>query len=642
MGETRLRHRAVPAAAAAAAAALVDPPVRIDQVLSRAATVHPDRIAIRSGAQATTYAELDEAVTRAAAVIRELAGGERTVVAVSSILEADYVIAYYGAIRSGNIALPVNPLLLEPQLLHLLNTARATVLCLSVAAHERVSRIMPGLLCPPRLTLIGADAIGGATPTLAQRLAGSSAGRVGSGADPEDPGEVDPDEIAALHFTSGTTGPPKAVLLSHRNVTVNARQVADAHALDPTSVSLVCFPTYHPMHLNSAVHAAATQVLRADPDLTAAVELANRNRATHFYSLPAWLIRLAGQADSVDLTLRTVRFVASGGSALPAAAAAKLRDRLGVPVVQGYGLAETAPLTHFDDPHAPTPGAVGRALADTECRVVDLASRVPVAARELGEIQLRGPQLMQGYLNQPEPAEIDEQGWFSTGDVGYQDAAGLLFLVDRLKDVYKHDNWLVSPSEIESVLAAHPAVEDCVVLDRPDETHGSVAHAYVVAPGLAGQPPRLAEILDWANQRLPSYKQVQHAELVPNIPRTPNGKVPRRELRGALHAELAGGSKMVVLINKFTLTASPERFEEVFAASSEFMRSQPGFIDHTLVKSLRSPNVYVNIAHWEDAASHFAVIQSSGFQQHIRELAEVARAEPDLYAAVLDVTKVDR
>jgi long-chain acyl-CoA synthetase len=608
-------------AAAGRAAELAYPRLRIDQLLARTAAVHPDRVAIRAGGRALSFAELDAAVSGCAAAIRELTGGERTVVAVSSILAADYAIAYYAAIRSGNIALPVNPLLPEPALLHQLATAGVTVGFLSAPVRERLRRIEAALPRPVRVVPIGA----GELPVPDPALPDLALPDLMAAGDPE------LDQVAALHFTSGTTGAPKAVMLTHRNITANAVQVARAHLLDADSTSVVCFPTYHPMHLNSAVVAGATQVLNADPDLTAAVSLANRFRATHFYSIPAWLIRLAGRPAWADLRLHSVRFVASGGAALPAPVAAVLQHRLGVPVVQGYGLAETAPLTHFDLPDAPAVGSVGPVLAGTQCRIVGVETREPVAARELGEVQVRGPQLMAGYLNHPEPAEIDPDGWFSTGDVGWTDERGCLFLVDRLKDVFKHDNWLVSPTEIEAVLLAHPAVADCVVVDRPDEVHGAEPHAYLV---LAEPRPALDRILGWANDQLPHFKQVRHAEVVPAIPRTPNGKVPRRELRGALLAELTGGSKMVILVNRFTLTASPERFEEVFKASSEYMRSQPGFLNHTLVKSLRSPNVYVNIAHWSDATAHLRVVQSEGFAEHIRELAEVARAEPDLYAVV--------
>lgn len=613
-------------AVATRSATLDYPELRMDQLLARSAAAHPDQVAIRAGEHTTTYAELDAAVTRCAKRIRELTRGERTVVAVGSLLDPDYVIAYYAAIRSGNIALPVVPLLPAVALKYMLEMSGAGVAFLSAEMRDRFSRIEAGLAKQLQVVVFGGGEL----------LAGAG----DSDAEVAGPRPYDPDEPAAMHFTSGTTGMPKAVMLSQRNVTANAAQVADALQIDAGSVCVISFPTYHPMHMNGTVIAAATQVLTADQDLKTAVQLAGQYRATHLFSLPAWLNRLASYAGPDDLRLDTVRFVGSGGSALSRAVAVELSGRFGVPVIQGYGLAETSPLTHLDSPQEPAPGSVGRTVADTECRIVDVERRVEVAAGEVGEIQLRGPQVMLGYVNHSEPADIDADGWLSTADVGYIDADGRLFIVDRIKDVFKHDNEMVSPTEIESVLSAHPAVADCVVVDRPHEVHGGVAYAYVALREASG-PGQLDEIVSWVNEQLPYFKHIWHAEAVPSIPRTPNGKVPRRDLRGALHAQFAGGSKMVILLNRLTVTGSPEKFEEVFAKTSEFMRAQPGFMGHTLVKSLRNPSSYVNIAHWEDAADHIRSVQNPEFMEHITALAEVSSSDPDLYSIVLEVAHAD-
>src|ERR1019366_3834716 len=574
-------------AVATRSATLDYPELRMDQLLARSAAAHPDQVAIRAGEHTTTYAELDAAVTRCAKRIRELTRGEQTVVAVGSLLDPDYVIAYYAAIRSGNIALPVVPLLPAVALKYMLEMSGAGIAFLSAEMRDRFSRIEAGLAKQPQVVVFGGGEL----------LAGAG----DSDAEVAGPRPYDPDEPAAMHFTSGTTGMPKAVMLSQRNVTANAAQVADALQVDAGSVCFISFQTYHPMHMNGTVIAAATQVLTADQDLTTAVRLAGQDRATPLFSLPAWLNRLASYAGPDDLRLDTVRFVGSGGSALSRAVAVELSGRFCVPVIQGYGLAETSPLTHLDSPQEPAPGSVGRTVADTECRIVDVERRVEVAAGEVGEIQLRGPQVMLGYLNHPEPADIDADGWLSTADVGYIDADGRLFVVDR-----------------------------------PHEVHGGVAYAYVALREASG-PGQLDEIVSWVNEQLPYFKHIWHAEAVPSIPRTPNGKVPRRDLRGALHAQFAGGSKMVILLNRLTVTGSPEKFEEVFAKTSEFMRAQPGFMGHTWVKSLRNPSSYVNIAHWEDAADHIRSVQNPEFMEHITALAEVSSSDPDLYSIVLEV-----
>jgi long-chain acyl-CoA synthetase len=239
------------------------------------------------------------------------------------------------------------------------------------------------------------------------------------------------------------------------------------------------------------------------------------------------LLRLADDPRLPELKLASVEAIMSGGSALSPAAATTLSAHFGIPVTQGYGLAETSPLTHTDRIAAPRIGSVGTVVAGTGCRIVDLDSRAVLGAGERGEVQLRGPQLMSGYLDPAQPTGIDAEGWLSTGDVGYQDADGYLFLVDRLKDVFKVDNWLVSPSEIEAVLAGHPAVRECVVVDRPHPYRGAVPYAFVVL----AQPEPLDGIQDWANAQMPYYQHIQQIGVVDAIPRSPNGKVARRDIR---------------------------------------------------------------------------------------------------------------
>lgn len=627
------------------------PAARLDELLASTASAHPDRVALQSSRQRYTYAELDEAVTRCATALRQLADpGE--VVAVASVLEPEYAIVYYGALRAGLPVLPVVPMLREPQLVHVLSRAGARVGLLSTEMIDRVQAVRAGV---PRLTSLVALFGPARVPTLLDLLPDAAApGGTDLPGDSVDGVVCAP---AALHFTSGTTGLPKCVALTHANVVANALQTAHTHRLGPDSVSLVSFPTYHPMHLNSAVVAGARQVLHSGPDPVEAVHLACEHSATHFYTLPARLIQLTGDPRLTSLRMPTVRFVASGGSALPAAVAETLSNRFGVPVVQGYGLAETAPLTHFDDPDEPAAGSVGRPLPDTECRTVDLDTQQVLPLGSAGAVQVRGPQVMAGYVGEDvgraglravdlvDGSAVDADGWFCTGDVGTIDRSGRLRLIDRTKDIFKYDNFLISPTELEAALAAHPAVADSVVLDHPDGVHGAVPHAFVVLRRHHGPddlPARVRAVVDAVNAELPSFKQIRHAEPVESIPRSPIGKIARRELRHALHTRLSGGSTMVVLVNRFTLTAAPEEFERVFAASSDFMRSQAGFLDHTLVRSLRNPNVYINIAHWDSAESHLRVVGNESFGQHIRELASVARAEPDLYAVVQSVDTARR
>ena len=551
----------------------------VDELVRKAAAAFPDRVAIRAE-RTVTFAELDEEITRFAAALSEHSG---EVVALTSVLSVDFAVAYYGVIRSGNIALPINPMLRDDDVQHILSTSGA----------KRVFRFdepLPSSTEPPRAV---------------------------------------PGEVACLQFTSGTTGAAKGVRLTHGNLVTNAEQIARAHELGPDSVTVNHLPTYHLMHLNSAVFAGATQILCADTDLAAPIALANEHRATHYYSLPVKLGRLAADPRLPDLRLDTVRVIASGGSALPPRSAAVLGEHFGIPVIQGYGLAETSPLTHSDGPSAPKIGSVGPPVAGTLCRIVHLGDREVLPVGEKGEVQVRGPQLMKGYLD-ADLDDVTEDGWLSTGDVGYQDEDGYLFLVDRIKDVFKHDNWLVSPTEIERVLEIHPAVAECVVVDYPDELSGAVANAFVVPkPGWVGGP---AEFIEHVNARVPYFKQLEHVAIVPGIPRSANGKISRRDLRARLLQRRT--ADVVTFISKFTVKGDAEEFEKLFREHAQFMQRQPGFVGFQMVRSLRSPNVYLNIGQWTDAEAHRNVVQNPEFLAHAKVMRDLVDVEADLYTPV--------
>lgn len=500
-------------------------PRTLDGLLAEAAAAWPDRAALIVGDRRHTFAELDAEASALAETIRTLLPGTGQVIAVAAVLDPLFAIAYYGVVRSGNVAAVVNPLLREDGLAHALGSSGAVGALLDPGLLARLGAVRGRL--PELRDVLPLD-----TPRL-------------RAAEPWPP--AGPEDVACLHFTSGTTGLPKAVRLSHRNLVVNARQVALAHRLDAASVTVNHLPSYHPMHLNSAVRAGATQVLCPEPDPVASVESADRHGATHLYSLPFRLAALAGDQRLTGLRLKPGTRIASGGSALSPQAAATLTARLGVPVFQGYGLAETSPLTHSDDPDDPVHGSVGRPVAETEHRVVEVTSRAVLPVGGTGEVQVRGPQVMKGYLGGPDGQGLEPDGWFSTGDVGAVGPDGRLVLVDRLKDVFKYHNWLVTPSETERALLGHPLVADCAVFDHPDGPAGSVVHALLVLRGDPADPTATVRtVCAEAARQLPYYQQVRFAQAVAAIPRSANGKVQRRQLRDAFLAE-AEPSGLVVI-----------------------------------------------------------------------------------------------
>ncbi|MFE4519373.1 class I adenylate-forming enzyme family protein [Kitasatospora sp. NPDC056783] len=496
---------------------------RIDDLLRRAARRAPHHPSLVADGLVLDHAALDARVSDCAEALRAAFGGPGTVIAIAAELTVDFAVTFLGISRSGNTSAMFNPLVPDDTLVHVLNACGARAAVLSPRMHHRILALRSRLPLLDRL-VVTADA-GDGTPVLA-----------GLGRTAVPPGEEV--ETACLQFTSGTTGAPKTVRLSHRNLLVNAAQSAHAHRLTADSVALDNLPSFHLMHLDTALAVGATLVLCPEEDRAALVELARDRRATHLYSLPVRLSRLAGDERLPGFRVPSLRAVLSGGSALPPRTTTALQEHFGVPVVQGYGLAETSPSTHFDLPEGPTVGSSGPPVAGTACRITDVRTGEVLPVGERGEIQVRGPQLMLGYLGDgPAGAEApaDADGWFRTGDVGRIDGSGRLFVVDRIKDVFKCDNWLVSPTEIERVLMRHPAVADCVVFDRPDELSGAVAVALVVPRGDGVDP---AALTGFANTRLPYYEHLAELRLVDGIPRSATGKVQRRELRDRMFGPL--------------------------------------------------------------------------------------------------------
>ncbi|SEB30955.1 long-chain acyl-CoA synthetase [Streptomyces misionensis] len=494
------------------------PQLSLGDLPGRAARRWPDRVALRLGERSLTFAELDEQAGRwAAALAATPADGA---VGVATVLDPVFAELYYGAARASRAVVTLNPLVRGEALAHVLAASGARIAFLTREMAERLAPLRAKL--PELRTVVLLDALPAPEALFAAAPAATP---------PAAPADASAalDATACLHFTSGTTGAPRAVRLTHRGLTANAAQTAQAQGLDDTSVTLNQLPLFHLMHLNSAVWAGATQVLCPAEDPEQAVALADAHGATHWFSIPVRLARLAADPRLPGLKPRTVRGIFCGGSALPAAPARALAAHFGFPVVQGYGLAEASPTVTLDLPARPRPGSCGPPVAGTECRVVDVVTQRVLGAGERGEIQIRGPQLMAGYRDGADPSPFDPDGWFTTGDIGHLDEDGYLYVTDRLGDVFKCDHELVSPTEVEAVLARHPAVRDCVVFGRPDPFRGAVAHALVVLRDEAAHTAA-EELAQAVNAGLAPFQRIERLTVVDAVPRGPGGKVQRRLL----------------------------------------------------------------------------------------------------------------
>ncbi|GIF71651.1 class I adenylate-forming enzyme family protein [Asanoa siamensis] len=366
----------------------------LDGLLRRAAAVAPTRAAIRHGAHVLSYGDLDRAADGFAAALRRHRPG--TVVGVTAALHPAFPVAYYGTVRAGHVCAVVDPT--EDALDQVIERAGITVLVATAGMADRLRRVR---IERDDLTVIYLDQPGEHGGRTVAALARAHTGRRAAGG-------PDLDAVACLRVR------PDLVPLTHRNLTVGAAQAARAYGFEPGSTVVNQLPTYEQVYLNAAVHAAATQVLCADPDPAGGVTLAGREAATHYCGLPAPLAKLAADPRETHPRTSTVRAVLASGASLTPAAALRLANRVGAPLVQWYGPAG-GPLTHCDRLDGPTAGSVGWPVADTDCHVVGESGKP-------GQVKVRGPQVA--------TAMTDPDGWLRTGDLGYLDEAGALFLVE--------------------------------------------------------------------------------------------------------------------------------------------------------------------------------------------------------------------
>jgi acyl-CoA synthetase (AMP-forming)/AMP-acid ligase II len=339
---------------------------------------------------------------------------------------------------------------------------------------------------------------------------------------------------ALLPYSSGTTGMPKGVVLTHRNLVTSVRQLGRCLRLSSRDTLIAAVPFCHVMgfmvKLAAGLSAAATVVTMPRFEFGRFLQLIEQHRATVLVGAPPLAAGLARHPLVAAHDLSSVELIVSGGAPLSAELQTELSERFPHAAVgQGWGMTETSVgATAPDRALGTAPGSVGRVLSSTELRVVDTETGADLGAGEQGELWVRGPQVMQGYLNRPEAtAEIlDADGWLRSGDLGMVDRDGNVFVVDRLKELIKVSGYQVAPAELEALLAGHPGVADAAVVGQPDERRGEVPVAVVVR---RGELPS-GDLLAWVAERVSPYKRISAVRFAESIPRTPSGKVLRRLL----------------------------------------------------------------------------------------------------------------
>jgi 4-coumarate--CoA ligase len=341
--------------------------------------------------------------------------------------------------------------------------------------------------------------------------------------------------VVVLPYSSGTAGLPKGVMLTHANLVNNIEQCTSSVVSQASDVVLAVLPFFHiygmQVLMNHQLHFGARLVTMPRFDLAQALEIIERYQVTHFFAVPPIVLALAKHPVVADYDLSSLRHVMSGAAPLGAEVAAEASARIGCEVVQGYGMTELSPISHATPPGNFKPGSVGLTVANTEARIVDPDSGEDLPVDAEGELWIRGPQVMKGYLNNPAATAetIDQSGWLHTGDIARIDDDGHVYIVDRLKELIKVKGFQVAPAELEALLLDHPEITDAAVVGRPDVESGEVPLAFVIAAPNSSLDEQAVKT--YVADHLATYKHIGEVRFADAIPKSASGKILRRELR---------------------------------------------------------------------------------------------------------------
>ena len=507
-----------------------------------------------------TYAGLCRQVAQLAASL--LARGARPGEVLGLLMpnQPEYAVAFLGAVRAGGVVTPVNPGYTAREVQRQLLDSGATRLCTVPACLETALAAVAGTRVM-ELVVAGAEPSMLASAVQAARSAGLPVPAVtalevltrapaeddGAGAHPGARADLamgavadalpsrTPQDLIALPYSSGTTGISKGVMLTHGNLVANLVQIGAVVPLREADVMMAVLPFFHIYGLTvillGGLASGATVVTLPRFDLEGFLLAHQRYRITHTYVAPPIVVALAKHPMVDRFDLGALRFMLSGAAPLSADVAAEASRRIGVEVVQGYGMTELSPVTHFTPPGRNRPGSAGVAVPNTDCRIVDPASGESLGPDREGELWIRGPQVMAGYLNNPEAtaATLDADGWLHTGDVARIDADGYVYLVDRLKELIKYKGFQVPPAELEALLLTHPAVADAAVVGEPDDEAGELPVGFVVLK--PGHVASADELRAFVAGQVAHYKQLRRIRFIEVVPKSASGKILRRELR---------------------------------------------------------------------------------------------------------------
>lgn len=501
-------------------------PISITEKLLEGLVGRPDGVAIIDGpsGQAMTAGEMVDRIQRLAGGLTErgvLPGGTVAILAPNM---PDYPVVFHGVAWGGGTVTTINPSYTAPEIAYQLQDA-AAVMLVTVPAFADVARQAAEGTGVRDIVVIGGEAGLTLADVMGQPMRAQA---------PIDPAT----HIVVLPYSSGTTGRPKGVMLTHRNLVANVTQAGAVSGLTPDDVAIAFLPFFHiygmTVLMNLFLQQGARLVTMPRFDLEMFLRLTATHRATRLYIVPPVALALAKHPMVDQYDVSSVVEIFSGAAPLGAETEKAMEARFGARAVQGYGMTELSPISHMTVADHVRHGASGQAVPLTECRIVAPDTQEDLPPGVEGELWIRGPQVMQGYLNNPTATAetLTADGWLRTGDLAIIDEDGFMFIRDRLKELIKVKGFQVAPAEVEAALCTHPGIADAAVIGRPDAEAGEVPVAFVVrAPGSDVDEAALGAHVAGC---LASYKRPGAYVFVESVPKSASGKILRRELRARL------------------------------------------------------------------------------------------------------------
>jgi long-chain acyl-CoA synthetase len=534
------------------------PAITLPQLLERTASQSPGATALIYFGTKISYEQLQDQVNRAAAGLQALGVQKGDRVALMMPNCPQFVISYFGALQAGAIVTATSSMYTAREVAHQWNDAGVKIAFVDRRLFRVIRPALPQLAAAPQVILTGMRQY---FPQHFSRLQASLESSNGSDThqalakasrpaaihDWEEllklsrcptPNTLTPEDVACLQYTGGTTGTSKGAMLTHANLATNACQALDwlTPERSGTEVMVAALPLFHIYAMTcvmiASVLGGGSVVILPRFELRATLNLIRKYRPTIFHGVPTMYVAFNNAPNVERYGFKSLRICMSGGAALPVEVRERFESLTGGRLVEGYGLTEASPVTHINPPTgSPKVGSIGLPLADTEARIVDMDTgerEVPIG--EVGEIAIRGPQVMKGYWNKPEEtAMVLHDGWLYTGDVARKDADGYFYIVDRKKDMIIAGGYNIYPREVEEVLWEHPKVLEAAVIGVPDAYRGETVKAFVVPQ--PGSSATAEEIIAFCRERLAAYKVPRVVVFRESLPKSGVGKYLRRALR---------------------------------------------------------------------------------------------------------------